>query len=177
MVHFTGEQLPEDELLGSSRCWPRVPQGRLTRLFRTSRARGSSASSAALRLHGVEPQLRSSSQPGWRCNPAFRTPQGWSLSEELASSPLSPDDEWQDNMESGKMAPPKNAPRDALVSAKDERRGMKLGAASVLGARPWRRASGRARVPASAQPGRPGGVGYVGALDPGARLPQPPQPR
>uniref|UniRef100_A0A2K5VTJ8 TATA-box binding protein associated factor 9b n=1 Tax=Macaca fascicularis TaxID=9541 RepID=A0A2K5VTJ8_MACFA len=46
--------------------------------------------------------------------------EGWSLSEEPASSSLSPlssDDEWLDNMESGKMAPPKNAPRDALVMA------------------------------------------------------------
>ncbi|XP_059241702.1 transcription initiation factor TFIID subunit 9B isoform X2 [Mustela nigripes] len=43
--------------------------------------------------------------------------EGWSLSEEPERSPLSPDDEGQDNMESGKMAPPKNAPRDALVMA------------------------------------------------------------
>lgn len=34
------------------------------------------------------------------------------------------------------MAPLKNAPRDALVSAKDERRGMKLRAAIVLEADP-----------------------------------------
>lgn len=73
-------------------------------------------------------------------------------------------------MESGKMAPPKNAPRDALVSAKDERRGMKLRAANILGGRPWRRASGWARVPASTQSGRPEGVGYRGAVDPGALL-------
>lgn len=47
-------------------------------------------------------------------------------------------------MESGKMAPPKNAPRDALVSAKDERLGGALGLArpqpgtqeAILGRRP-----------------------------------------
>lgn len=42
-------------------------------------------------------------------------------------------------MESGKMAPGKNAPRDALVSAKDERRGAKLGTARNLGGRRRRR--------------------------------------
>lgn len=39
-------------------------------------------------------------------------------------------------MESGKMAPPKNAPRDALVSAKDERGVAKLSGARNLGSRP-----------------------------------------
>ena len=37
------------------------------------------------------------------------------------------------------MAPPKNAPRDALVSAKDARRGVRLRAA-ISGPEKWARA-------------------------------------
>lgn len=89
---------------------------------------------------------------GGRCNPAFRTLQGWSLSVEPVSGPRSPDDEGPNNMESGKMAPPKNAPRDALVSAKDESGHMKLRAAGDPGVRPRWRACRGAHVPSSAQP-------------------------
>ncbi|CAO2623331.1 Transcription initiation factor TFIID subunit 9B, partial [Lemmus lemmus] len=50
--------------------------------------------------------------------PAFPSPQGWSRSEEeSACRALALVEESQEKMEPSKMAPPKNAPRDALVMA------------------------------------------------------------
>ncbi|XP_049729280.1 transcription initiation factor TFIID subunit 9B isoform X2 [Elephas maximus indicus] len=53
----------------------------------------------------------------WRAAVTEEPDEGWSLGEETASCPLSPDDGSSDSMESSKMATPKNAPRDALVMA------------------------------------------------------------
>lgn len=57
--------------------------------------------------------------------PAFHPPQGWSLGEEesAAGSSLALIVESQEKMEPSKMAPLKNAPRDALVSARGARPG------------------------------------------------------
>lgn len=50
---------------------------------------------------------------------AFHPPQGWSLVEvETACSSISVVEEPVEKMEPSKMAPLKNAPRDALVSAR-----------------------------------------------------------
>lgn len=110
-----------------------------------------------------------------RCNPAFSTLQGWSLSVEPVSGPRSPDDEEPNNMESGKMAPPKNAPRDALVSAKDERGHMKLRAAGDPGVRPRRRGLQRGSR-AVFSPAIVGRTGRWGCPGPQGALPLAPQP-
>ncbi|MEJ1281495.1 hypothetical protein NN561_012445 [Cricetulus griseus] len=89
--------------------------------------------------------------------PAFHPPQGWSLGEEeSACSSLSLVEESQEKMESSKMAPPKNAPRDALVSG----RGGKPGTQEVpCVADPTERLAGRKGVACHLQLGDVSGKG------------------
>lgn len=106
-----------------------------------------------------------------RARTAFHPPQGWSQTEvETACSSISEFEEPQEKMEPAKMAPLKNAPRDALVSARGERdRAHSVALGPVRRASPsawWgRQVGGLAR---RLEPGDVAGKGQWGPPVPGA---------
>lgn len=86
--------------------------------------------------------------------PAFHPPQGWSLAElEFAARSSLSVDESLEKMEPSKMAPPKNAPRDALVSAREAGSGTPRGVGTCEAGQTESLAGGRGWLACHLQPG------------------------